>query len=44
MLREIGTVIDTDYTDPGHQVKASCTAAAYLNANVRNEKVWPLNT
>jgi hypothetical protein len=27
-------VIDTDYTDPGHQVKASCTAAAHLNAKL----------
>jgi hypothetical protein len=26
--------IDTDYTDPGHQVKASCTAAAHLNAKL----------
>jgi hypothetical protein len=27
-------VIDTDSTDPGHQVKASCTAAAHLNAKL----------
>jgi hypothetical protein len=24
----------TDYTDPGHQVKVSCTAAAHLNAKL----------
>jgi hypothetical protein len=27
-------VIDTVYTDPGHQVKARCTAAAHLNAKL----------